>query len=271
MQRMAISLMAVLAAFQVTGVASAAAAGKTEIVTLDTRPGVTEDFLLIETDEPVASVVLLEGGGGELKFSGTKVRHSGFLSSSRGTFAAQGFIVALVNAPSDKKGDGGMPGGFRSSTAHVRDIDAVVAWLKQKYGLPVWLIGVSRGTQSAAFVAIHGRAGIGGLVLASSMTKVTDKSMPIPSMGLDRIAVPTLVVAHERDGCKYTPPKGAEEIKRGLTKAAAVELRYFAGGSDTGKDPCRPASYHTFQGIEDDVVAAIAGFIKANTGPLGKQ
>jgi pimeloyl-ACP methyl ester carboxylesterase len=256
--------MVTLAAVQAMGVASVAAGEKREIVTLDTRSSVTLDFLLIEPEKPIASVILFEGGDGDLRFSGTKVGSKGFLAASRDKFAARGFIVALVDAPSDKKGHGGMPGGFRSTGAHVKDIDSVVAWLKRKYALPVWFIGVSRGTQSAAYVAIHGNAGIGGLVLTSSMVKVTDKSMPIPSMNLDKITVPTLLVAHKRDGCKYTPPKGAEEIKAGLTNAAKVEVRYFEGGRVAGKDPCKPPSHHTFYGIEDEVVAAIADFIRAN-------
>lgn len=271
MRRTSLALAVALAAFPATGAAPAAAGEKTERVTLDSRPGVTENFLLIEPDRPIASVVLLEGGGGNLNLAGTKARLNGFLAGSRDRFAAQGFVVALVDAPSDKQGRGGMPGGFRSTGAHVKDIDAVVAWLKRNYGLPVWLIGVSRGTQSAAYVAIHGHAGIGGLVLASSMAKVTDKSMAIPAMELDRIVVPTLLIAHERDGCKYTPPKGAKDIERGMTHAVAVELRTFAGGRAVGKDPCRPPSYHTFHGIEDEVVAAIADFVKANSDPSKNQ
>jgi len=259
-----------LAVVLTMGIASIAAEEKRQIVTLDTRPKVTLDFLLIEPDKPVASVILFEGGGGDLRFSGTNVGHKGFLAASRDKFAARGFIVALVDAPSDKKGNGGMPAGFRNTGAHVKDIDSVVTWLKRRHVLPVWFIGVSRGTQSAAYVAIHGDEGIGGLVLASSMAKVPDKSMPIPSMNLERIAVPTLLVAHQSDGCKHTPPKGAEEIKRGLTNAATVEVRYFEGGRVAGGDPCKPLSYHTFYGIEDEVVAAIAGFIKANPVALKK-
>jgi len=264
MRRIIVALTVALAAVQSMGAASIATARNREIITLDTRSSVTLDFLLIEPEKPVASIILFEGGAGDLRLSGTKVGSKGFLAASRDKFAAHGFIVALVDVPSDKKGHEGMPGGFRSTGAHVKDIDSVVAWLKRKYAVPVWLIGVSRGTQSAAYVAIHGKVGIGGLVLASSMAKVTDKSMPIPSMNLDQITVPTLLVAHKRDSCKYTPPKGAEEIKMGLTNAATVEVRYFEGGRAAGKDPCKPPSYHTFYGIEEEVVAVIADFIRAN-------
>ena len=270
MRRLILAFAVALAAFQATG-GGAMAGAKKELVTLKTRPGVTLQFLLIEPDKPVASVILLEGGRGNLKLSGTGVGlDAGFLAASRNKFAAHDLIVALVDAPSDRKGERGMPGGFRSSRKHVEDIDAVVAWLKRKFPLPVWLVGVSRGTQSAAHVAIRSNVGIAGLVLTSSMTAVSDKSVPVTSMKLKSITVPTLVVAHKGDGCRYTPAEGAEEIKRGLTNAPTVEVRYFEGGREAGSDPCKPRTHHTYYGIEDEVVAAIAGFVKANPAGLEK-
>ncbi len=267
MRRLIVAFTVVLAAFQATG-GGAMAGTQKELVTLKTRPGVTVEFLLIKPDKLVASVVLLEGGFGNLNLSGTRVGNDdGFLAASRDEFAARGLIVALVDAPSDRKGGRGMPPPFRNTRKHVKDIDAVIAWLKRKAPVPVWLVGVSRGPQSAVHVAIRSKEGIGGLVLASSMATVSerDKSVPVPSMSLDRITVPTLVVAHKRDGCEHTSPKGAEEITRGLTNASTVEVMYFEGGSEVGEDPCKPRTHHTFYGMEDEVVAAIAGFITANS------
>lgn len=272
MRRLTVAFVGVLAAFQTAG-GGAMAATQKELVTLKTRPGVTVEFLLIKPDKPVASVILLEGGDGNLKLSGTRVGNDGgFLASSRDEFAAHGLIVALVDAPSDRKGGKGMPAPSRNTGKHVQDIDAVVAWLKRTAPVPVWLVGVSRGTQSAAYVAIRGNEGIGGVVLASSMATVPerDKSVPVPAMSLDRITVPTLVVAHKRDGCDHTSPKGAEEIKKGLTNASTVEVKYFEGGSEVGKDPCKHRTHHTFYGKEDEVVAAIAGFITAHPAALEK-
>jgi len=267
------SILAFTVAFATFQAAAGAAAGaeKKQLVTLDSRPGVSLDFLLVQPDKPVASVILIEGGPGNLKLSGTRVgQETGFLAASRNKFAAHGLVVALVDAPSDRKGKRGMPGPFRSSGKHLKDIDAVVAWLKRELALPVWLVGVSRGTQSAAHVAIHGREGTAGLALLSSMASVPDKSVPVPAMSLDRISGPTLVVAHERDGCRHTPPEGAEAIKRGLSNASKVEVRYFKGGRAVGKDPCKPRTHHTFYGIEKEVVAAIAEFVKANPGAPAK-
>ena len=93
------------------------------------------------------------------------------LVRTRDDFAAHGFAVAVVDAPSDRKERKGMRGGFRNSAEHVTDIDAVTAHLKKTVRVPVWLIGTSRGTESAAYVAIHAKEKIAGVVLTSSMTE----------------------------------------------------------------------------------------------------
>jgi hypothetical protein len=59
---------------------------------------------------------------------------------------------------------------FRISSAHAGDIVAVAAYLKMQVGVPVWLIGTSTGTFSAAAGAIAAK-GIDGLVLTSTITR----------------------------------------------------------------------------------------------------
>lgn len=244
---------------------------QSSLITLHTRPGVTVSFVLIRPPKPVASVILLEGGRGILDLSsgasGPRVgRSAGFLASSRYRFADRGLVVALVDAPSDKRGRRGMlESGFRGSDAHVRDVDAIVAWLKKQVGLPVWLVGISIGSRSAARIAIHGKEALDGLILASSSTNPPRGIPSITAFSLETITVPTLTVAHKQDGCPGTPPEGARKIVQALVNAKKAEARYFEGGQSVGSHPCRPHTYHTFYGIEDEVVAGISQFIKANT------
>ncbi len=84
---------------------------------------------------------------------------------------------------------------------------------------------------------------------------------PVTDLPLDRIRVPTLVVAHEDDECWATPPGGAEWIAESLVNASRVEMKMFSGGDEPRSKPCNALSAHGFLGIEQDVVAAIAGFI----------
>ncbi len=254
------------------GLATAAAnrAGAQEqLVTLETRAGVTQKFILITPEKPVAAVILFAGGKGNLDLTGAADRpvlgwgKNNFLVRSRDDFAAHGFAVAVVDAPSDRKERKGMRGGFRNSAEHVTDIDAVTAHLKKTVRVPVWLIGTSRGTESVAYVAIHAKEKIAGLVLTSSMTEDNSDGRPVTGLALDRIRVPALVVAHEDDECWATPPGGAEWIAESLVNASRVEVKMFSGGDSPRSGTCGALSAHGFLGIEQKVVAAIAGFIKS--------
>lgn len=240
-----------------------------ELVSLQSRDGVEQRYLLITPEHPRAAVILFAGGKGVIgldkgDFGGVSVRRGGnFLVRSRDRFAGHGLLVAVVDAPSDQQGRRGMLGGFRGSAEHVRDIDAVIDDLQRRANIPVWLVGTSRGTESAAFLAIHSSRRPHGLVLTSAMSVRNDNGEAVTEMALDQIRIPTLLVAHEQDGCSKTPAAGAEDIRAGLTAASRVAIKYFDGGREEG-NPCKARSHHGFLGIEDQVVAHIADFIKAN-------
>jgi pimeloyl-ACP methyl ester carboxylesterase len=260
--------MPLAAALMVTFAARSPAAAGGETVKLETRPGVSVEFRYIGRDGATAAVVLSEGGGGKVDLRSAS-QDSGILSRHRDLFATHGFAVALMNAPPDqKKFKGGMSPKFRRTKKHLRDVDAVVAWMKQKTGLPVWLVGVSNGTVTASYYAIHGNHDLAGVALLSSITEAGSSKVhkSIVEFGLNRVRVPVLVLAHEKDGCKHTPAGGAARIVKALTDSPNAESKVFSGGRTKGGDPCRPRSYHTFYGIEGEVVAAIADFIEANTG-----
>ncbi len=83
-------------------------------------------------------------------------------------FAAKGLMVAVLDAPSDQQG--GMNATFRMGGGHAGDIGAVAAYLKKEAEVPVWLVGTSMGTFSAAAGAI-GAKDIDGLVLTSTISR----------------------------------------------------------------------------------------------------
>ena len=237
-----------------------------ELIELDTRSGVTQKFIFLKPEKPVASVILFAGGKGALNLSGANSIGWGgnnFLVRTREKFLAHDLMVAVVDAPSDRQSKKGMLFGFRNTAEHVTDIDQVIAYLKKQANVPVWLIGTSRGTESAASIAIASKQNPYGLVLTSSMTEENKKGSPVTDLQLDKITMPTLVTTHESDGCDYTPPDGSQTIKSMLTNAKKVELKIFSGGKEKG-DPCKANSHHGYLGIEDTVVNYIANFIKSN-------
>jgi hypothetical protein len=235
-----------------------------QIVDIPTRPKVTQRMVVLRPDAPKGAVILFGGGHGGLQITSNGIFKWGeknFLVRSRQQFAANGLMVAVVDAPSDRQSQPFL-GGFRQKQEHVEDVKAVIAWIRQKASIPVWLVGTSRGTQSAAFVATQlapADGGPDGLVLTSTI--LTDRnSRPVPQMPLGKIQVPTLVVHHKHDGCAHCRYGDLPQLMDKLTAVPRKELLTFEGGMSQG-DPCEAMAYHGFNGIEEDVVKKIARWI----------
>jgi pimeloyl-ACP methyl ester carboxylesterase len=249
------------------------AARETRLVTLTTPRGVKQAFILIKPDgRPVASVVLFAGGPGALGLKGAAAMKWGagnFLVRTRGLFADRGLMVAVIDAPSDHQK--GMNAIFRMGEGHAGDIGAVAAHLKKEADVPVWLVGTSMGTFSAAAGAI-GAKGVDGLVLTSTITRSKmqwniARSHPdgVASMALGKVTVPTLIVSHVKDGCDITPARDAGKLKARLAGAKPIEAVLLEGGAPPKSGPCDAYAQHGFFGIEARAVDAIAGFVKANS------
>lgn len=247
----------------------AAAEADTRLVSIDTPRGVKQSFILIKPEKPVASVILFAGGHGALGLKSASAMQWGagnFLVRSRDAFAAQNLMVAVIDAPSDQRG--GMNAIFRMSPSHAADIGAVAAYLKTQAQVPIWLVGTSMGTFSAAGGAI-GAKGIDGLILTSTITRSKPnwkiaKSHPnaVASMALPQVTVPTLILSHRKDGCDITPAADAPKLSARLTKARKVETILLDGGDPPLSEPCEAKSQHGYLGIEGKAVETIAGFIK---------
>jgi pimeloyl-ACP methyl ester carboxylesterase len=267
-----------LSAFCLAMFVTAAAGAEAEpqsatLVSVRTPRGAKQAFILVRPEKPVAAVILFAGGHGALGLRSASSMRWGagnFLVRTRKLFADQGLMVAVIDAPSDKQD--GMNAIFRMGAAHAGDIGAVIAYLKQQAPVPVWLVGTSMGTFSAAGGAIASR-GTDGLVLSSTMTRTKSdwliaKSHPnsVASMDLPRVSVPTLIVSHRHDACEFTPAADASKLEARLTKSPKVEVALLDGGSRPQSEPCQAKSRHGFFGIEAQSVATIARFIKANAG-----
>jgi len=179
---------------------------------------------------------------------------------TRQLFADAGLTVVVIDAPSDRQSPPFLS-GFRQRPEHAADVKAVISWLREKAKIPVWLIGTSRGTQSAAYVAteLAGPDGPDGLVLTSTI--LTDKgSRPVQAMPLGKIQVPVLVVHHEQDGCEHCSFSEVPILMGMLGNAPRTQLLSFKGGENRG-DPCEAFAYHGFNGLEREVVQQIAAWI----------
>ena len=140
------------------------AGAQQEIVTLPTRPGVTQSYFLTSAPKQLQAIaILFPGSGGliQLRNEGGQPRFAAgnFLVRSRAEFVRRGVIAAIVDAPSDQQGGWGMTDEFRLGADHAVDIGAVVDDLRKRMpNIPIYLIGTSRGTISAAALAARGKS-----------------------------------------------------------------------------------------------------------------
>ena len=237
---------------------------------LPARPGVKQRALFIEpAGKPVASAILFAGGKGKIGLGkdGTIKRGGNFLVKTRKLFASHDLLVAVVDAPSDRKGYDGML-GHRITADHAKDIAAVVKRLRELADVPVWLIGTSRGTVSAANGAarLTGREGPDGIVLTSSVVATGNRGQDsVFDVDLEDIRVPALVVHHKDDSCYVTLWRDADSLPKKLANSPKSELMAITGGDGGDADAeCGPKSHHGFLGQREAVIERIADWIKAN-------
>ena len=227
------------------------------------RPDAQIPVFFSATPNAVATVILLPGGAGGIGRLGSEGWPDGsnFLVRGAPLFAAQSFNIAVMARPSDMND---MDYPFRVSAAHIDDIRKVVQQVKERWNVPVWLVGTSRGTVSgtAAVIAMRDEGLITGLVLTASVTagRVTGA---VPGQALDKITVPVLVVHHTQDACKICVPSQAKMIEPKLSASPAHATLMLDGGENPSGDPCEALHYHGFIGMEAQAVQQIADWVKA--------
>jgi pimeloyl-ACP methyl ester carboxylesterase len=215
--------------------AGPAAAAPGEVRTIPSRGGVTESLgLLRPGGAPTASVILLTGGDGVLALTpqGLGRMQGNFLVRSRQRFVQEGFLVAVLDRPSDRTS----LWNFRTTSDHAQDLKAAIAAVREIANVPVWLIGTT--------------------------SKMSGES--IQHVSLSKITVPVLIVHHRHDACQSSPYAFATYLPKDLTNAPVKELLTFDGGSPPTSDPCEAQSAHGYLGIEPEVVSAIAAWIRAH-------
>lgn len=228
----------------------------------------THTRLLVETvARPKAVLVLFAGGKGTMKIrdNGTMRWGNGnFLIRSRPYFLGHGYATAVYDPARDL---GELDYDTRSSAAHAADIGAVTRHLRGTFGVPVWLVGTSRGTVSIANAATRLESDLAdGLVLTASVFAGSDRVIDLFQFDLGRIREPVLISHHRDDDCWATPARGAEPLKRNLINAKAVEVFLYEGGDPRG-NACKARHYHGFPGLEARVIADIAEWIEKHSKP----
>jgi pimeloyl-ACP methyl ester carboxylesterase len=243
-----------------------------ELITLKTRPEVTQSMLLWEpySPSPDIVIVLFPGGAGNvglgLKDGRAEAARPYLFSRQRELFAQPQFAVAVIDTPSDQKG---MEEEFRQSANHFADMEAVARELRGRFPKArIVLMAHSRGTVSAGYVARALGDRVGAIVLFSGRYHVTPRAPDAPPGGpggsglsgldLGSLKSSVLLVHHAKDACPATPFAQAEALS-----ARIPTIR--ANGSDEASSgpPCGLGTNHWFVGMEkavgEEVVKWLSG------------
>jgi hypothetical protein len=247
-----------------------------EVVTLSTRPEVTQTFLLMEPEaEPRGVVVMFPGHEGVVKF--TEVADGNFeVDNEQGGLTAKptarnllrdkGFVVAVLAPPSDQSH--GMDTQFRTSKAHAEDVRQVIEYLNERYEQRPYLQGHCRSSYSPpAVVSRLGNDRISGLILSS--TRSRGKHGSVLDLKKGAVKVPVLLVHHTDDPCPGTPYSNLDKLTKFYSNGApTVDVIAVSGGhiSKKGSSRCSGGA-HGFKGVEQDVSEAIAQWLSKQSFP----
>ena len=256
-----------------------------EVVTIETHGRTTTRYALAHPQGAPAqggriALVLLVGGGGHLDLDDKgcpRALTGNSLVRSLPHFHGAGFVTALVDAPSDHPGEDGLA-GFRITTQHADDLGKVIADVRTRTNVPVWLVGTSRGAISAVNAAtrLSGPSAPEGLVLTSALMSgfsggrklwVAHTVFDLP---LEAIRVPVLVVGHAADQCIRSPAGLMGDITARTNGAREQVVTVTGGpgssaGAATSVEACEGRAPHGFIQQEAAVAAGIARFIRGES------
>jgi hypothetical protein len=128
---------------------------------------------------------------------------------------------------------------------------------------PVALVATSRSAISVATVMLRQSDALpDALVITSGMLRGEYSAEAMGDPG--RITVPVLLIAHRDDTCRVTAPSDMPLYARKLTGSRKVETLVMTGGEPLRGDPCDTFGPHGFYGLDQQVVNAVATWLKAN-------
>lgn len=238
------------------------ASASERIETIATRPGVTQGLYVVTPDRTSwAAAILYTGGDGMIGLEKSQPLTDNFLIRIKSQLSEAGIALVYPDVPSDHRGYG----TFRSDPRHVEDAAAVLSWMRSWTGVPLFVIGTSRGTVSAANIAAHiAPDTIAGVALTSSVTRTSRAGLgEIESKDLARIRSAVLIMAHRDDRCSVTPPDDVPFLMKNITAAARKESIVLTGGIPPKSDPCEALSAHGYYGIEDEAAQKLVDWMRS--------
>jgi alpha/beta superfamily hydrolase len=235
-----------------------------DLVTLATRPGVTQSVFVDAPAGPPAWVVVLfagDDGAVELTSNGPAGMKGNFLIKTALYWSTAGEASALVDAPSDHAS--GMDDAFRLGQDHADDVRKIVEALRQRYpNAKVALVGTSRGSISVGNLLERYPTLANAYVMTSPVTVARQAQTGLDGMHWNSPSAPVLVVSNTEDSCPVSPFAKAQAMASDnhfqFIQVSSSE-RSLAGT----RTRCIGKSPHGFFGIEPDVLKKIDDWLHA--------
>jgi hypothetical protein len=212
--------------------------------------------------QPKATLVFIPGGEGRLGITPDRKNLGGFYGStlkplSDEKLTSGSFNVVVFDSPVNLPVGTEFPVS-RQGSEHLKRIESVARYFKDKYALPVWIMGHSNGAVSVTeFYKMLQKTQkedlIEGAIYSSARHGAEFN---------DKTKLPILFLAHEQDQCpKSTPARGLEvfqqQQKSNTSKTAYVLVK---GGETQAQNGCH-SGFHMFYGAGAEAYTAIDQFV----------
>ena len=207
------------------------------------------------------TLVFIPGGEGHLGFTPEKKSLGGFYAAtlkplSDSSLTSGSMHVVVFDSPAPLPVGSNYPIS-RQSSDHLRRIESVVRFYKERYGLPIVIMGHSNGAASITeFYKMLQRDSKSDLVAGAVFSSARNGST-----FSDKTNLPILFLAHERDGCGKSTPYESKSVYEGQRKTNSERLEYVVirGGEAQAQNPCT-SGFHMFYGAGDEAYKAIDTF-----------
>jgi pimeloyl-ACP methyl ester carboxylesterase len=200
-----------------------------------------------------AGVIIFPGGTGQLSMTadGRLDRSFNFSGRSRSYYWPLGLATFLVDAPSDHLDKTGITAKFRASPEFANDIRAVINMISQKFDKPLHAVGHSNGAIAVATIAAMHNLPISSYTLMGPNYGSTD------TVANTNYTKPVFIVENTEDTCKLSSAAGIDALSKSIN-APSMKVSWVDGGKNILGGPCGPFSRHSFVGVEDLAVQAVA-------------
>jgi len=244
------------------------------MLNLTPRTGVKHPSLLLEPKDPKYYHILFVGGQGKAKCGDEFFKSTtgtNFLARTRLDYVNAGASVVFYCAPDDRWGGKGLLVGngkkhYRTSNDFILDFTSLVNHLKSIKDMPVVVNGTSFGSKAALFIAER-KPDLVDILIMSSVATVPHNNQPelmLSEMNAEKVTQPTLLLAHKKDRCKFTPISGVEKLLKLIGSGTKKLIMIEGGKPPKGSDNCKSYTPHGFYGIEAKTATETAKFIAEN-------